>query len=111
MTRYVSLQSPDGEVVEIKIGFSWPAFFFGPIWGIFARVWRQLPTMLVAWLGLVLFDDLVVQPSGNLVLIMLMGPLYIGYMYICGKNGNRWVAQNLEKQGFNQIHRSATQPN
>lgn len=111
MAKYVSLQSPHGEVVEIKAGFSWPAFFFGPIWGILARVWGQLPTMLAAWLALVMFDELVVQPSGNLVLFLLMGPLYIGYMYVCGKNGNRWVTQNLEKRGFNRIHRSAAQPN
>ncbi|WP_147330545.1 MULTISPECIES: hypothetical protein [unclassified Duganella] len=100
MATYFFLASPNGQTFKVKDGFSWPAFLFGPMWGIFAGVWIQLPVILTAWIALMLIDDFLVKPSGSVILYILMGPLYITYMFVCGKNGNRWIVKNMMKRGF-----------
>ena len=49
---------------------------------------------------MILYDEYVAQPSGSLAQAVLMLFLYFAYMFVCGKYGNRWIALNLEKRGF-----------
>ena len=102
MKKYLLFQSPDGETFKVKDGFSWPAFFFGPFWGIYAKVWTQWAVMVVIYLALIFIDDYLVQPSGNVFLIIFMGFSYIFYMLAWGLKGNQWVAWNWRNRGFTQ---------
>ncbi len=42
----------DSDLVLIKEGFCWPAFFLGPLWALGHRLWLAAPVLLVAGLAL-----------------------------------------------------------
>jgi hypothetical protein len=58
--QYNIYEKPDGDYEAIKIGFSWPAFFFTWIWAVVKEMW--LPAILIfllcspVYLGDVLFE-------------------------------------------------------
>lgn len=41
MAKTIRMISPSGTSVYTKDGFSWPAFFFGPIWALVKKAWRD----------------------------------------------------------------------
>ncbi len=43
--------APDREAVLVKEGFSWPAFFLGPIWALAHRMWLATLVFLVVEVG------------------------------------------------------------
>ena len=103
MTKHIRMRSSRGSSVYIKDGFSWPAFFFGPIWALVKSAWLQFFILLISFGVLIVIDELVVRPSKNILLICAMLAAYIGYMVVCGKNGNAWLRRNLEREGYSRV--------
>ena len=85
---------PDRDVVLIKEGLSWPAFFFSVLWALWKRLWLAalgLGLANVVLSGLVLILDL--GPVGQLA-VSLGGAAVIGYV---GNDLWRWT---LARRGF-----------
>ena len=102
MDKFKSLTSKDGRVVRLKVGFSWPAMFFGFFWAMFHRAWRLALVMGLAFYTLVLIDELFVRGSQNLFLLGSMLLAYVALMVVCGKYGNTWLASELLRKGYSE---------
>ncbi len=86
--------SPDRDAAAIKEGFCWPAFFFGPLWALWHRMW-------FAALGL--FALLVlVEIAGVLVGAdpLSAGAVTLGIMTVVGFVANDVRAQTLRARGW-----------
>jgi hypothetical protein len=79
MRAYTVHTPPDGDpqrTVFVKDGFAWPAFFFGPLWILWHRMWVTLVwyvvlVLLVAWAGRLGGEDL--SGALSLLLAFLLG--------------------------------------
>lgn len=85
---------PHRDIVVIKEGFCWPAFFFSVIWAIWCRLWLVTVGLLVAevvlnavmaWLGASLASQVI---------------LSVGLAFIIGILGNDLRRWTLERRGF-----------
>ena len=47
----------DHDLVLVKDGFSWPAFFFTVLWALWHRLWRFALLILAGAIGISLFSD------------------------------------------------------
>lgn len=102
MDKFRSLSSTDGRVVRLKVGFSWPAMFFGFLWAMFHRAWRLALMLALAFYTLIIFDELFIRGSRNLLLLVSMLAAYVVFMVICGKYGNTWLASELLRKGYSE---------
>lgn len=98
-SKFVLLTKEDKEV-RVKIGFSWPAALFGFLWAMFKRSWRLSFFLALAFYSLVIFDEVFVQGTQNLLLKLSMLMAYIAVMVIFGKYGNAWLINELKRKGY-----------
>ena len=82
----------NGKRTLVKLGFSWPGFFFGPAW---ALAKGMLTPGIV---GLLALGDLIALLDGNLGVAALIGFLVLGTTF--GLFGNRWLSVSLEHRGY-----------
>jgi hypothetical protein len=95
-------RSPEGEVVRVKIGFSWQAFFIGSLRALIRRTW------VMAGLAVLIFVTFASKgnasaSSRTVALLLGLVCLYIGYMVFCGLYGNRWLVSSLLRRGFRKV--------
>ena len=85
---------PDRDVVVVKEGFCWPAFFLSVLWALWNRLWLAAALFLSAQvlvnLGVYLFRP---DPLGQ-------GILSLGLAVIFGYVANDLRQQKLSRQGF-----------
>jgi hypothetical protein len=89
-----------GDAIEaVKIGWSWPAFFFNIIWALVKKMYLLGIGLLVAFfvLGLV-FGFL--GPSTNQAFDAIQMVLNIVMSIIFGAYGNKWRESNLQERRF-----------
>ena len=87
----------------VKVGFSWPAFFFGPVWLLAEKLRHLAALWLVALLALLLTGGLVSQllPDSERVFVYaLMAVGTIGLWIIPAFMGNHWKAKDLAARGY-----------
>lgn len=89
-----SALSPDRDAVLIKEGFCWPAFFFGPFWALYHRMWfAGLAILSVAILLAVVETILHVDP-------LTYSAVSIGVAALIGFHGNDWRRTALTVRGW-----------
>jgi len=91
-----------GHLEAVKIGFSWPAFFFTFLWALFKQIW---------WLAVVYFmynsifgsmlENLAEQDISLSILLWLV--IDIPVRMICGYYGNSLFSSRLEKRGYRKL--------
>lgn len=89
-----SALSPDRDAILVKEGFSWPAFFFGPFWALWHRMW-------FACLGL--FSVLIALAVAEAILRldpMTYSAVLVGFAAIIGFCGNDWLRNALSVRGW-----------
>ncbi|HTI87881.1 MAG TPA: DUF2628 domain-containing protein [Alphaproteobacteria bacterium] len=80
--------------VLVKEGFSWPAFFFGPLWALAHRMW--LVTVALVALDLIIsvvLDAARIPPVTQAVISLAVAVLI-------GAHGNDWRRRSLDRRGF-----------
>jgi hypothetical protein len=102
MASHLLFRSPSGEVVRVKIGFSWQAFFIGSLRAVIKRLWLIFGVVAIgyvffAWIG----SSLAASSRNTAVALAVLG-LYFAYMLFCGIYGNRWLVTSLLRRGFRQ---------
>jgi hypothetical protein len=107
MTTYTYYRTPKGKSLRVKHGFSWPAFFFGPIWALVKGAWRLFALLLMSFLLLVFIDERFAKTSGSIAVLLSMLVAYIAYMFVCGKNGNSWLRGLYEQRGYKRVSTDA----
>lgn len=100
----------DGRTRAVKLGASWPAFFFTLPWLLYKKLWGTaivyialLAVLLVAFvtLGLQFLDaDATLSLSTRLVTAGFAILAIVGMFYLPLRYGNRWVESRLERKGF-----------
>jgi len=86
----------------VKVGFSWPAFFFTWIWAFIKKLWGYG----LAFIG-VIFIFLVVETAftqgGNFGGTLIMLLLQFGLFVLFGVKGNDWRNKDLKKRGYEHV--------
>lgn len=73
-----SLTGLGEDVILVKDGFSWPAFFLAPIWLIYKRMWIVLAFYVAVAIALTVLAEMALAPDsavfvGNLAVNLLLG--------------------------------------
>lgn len=99
MATKLFFKSASGATAFVNTGFSWEAFFFGPLWAVAKRQWLMFSLLCVAQLPFTAIFMLAEQrkDAGLFVLSLLLSLIY---MILCGVLGNRWHRRFLERQGY-----------
>ncbi len=99
MKVYEIYEHPERGRKAVKVGFSWPAFFFHLLWALTKGLWLPAVAFLItAVLGVLIRDISVISfflpfIGGTTVL-----PLFV---IVCfGNYGNLWISQSLIHQGY-----------
>ncbi|MDB6023222.1 MAG: hypothetical protein JWQ04_3079 [Pedosphaera sp.] len=93
MHSYQVFKDPMNGYKAVKLGFSWPGFFFTAIWAFGSQMWlRGLLLLLISisLYGLTLFQS---NPVFYSILSCMFG-LVVGF------KGNSWRWRNLEARGY-----------
>ena len=101
-TTHSVYEHPDGRRQIIKNGFSWPAFFFGPLWA-----WRKG----MGGLGLVLLAVALLLQSMPLLFIESIGEagivvypvVTVAVVTWIGGQGNAWLRKRALDRGFKRV--------
>lgn len=87
----------DGHREAVKVGWSWPAFFFCHVWALFKQMWPLAAGGFALHLlfNLVAMDALPPGAADGLttLVMILVSAAYGGY-------GNTWRGDHLRKQGY-----------
>lgn len=107
MGKYYRIFSNDaGQIETVKRGWSWPAFLFCGLWAFYKRLWwRGIGLMFVVVIPETIgkqSDRLLEAGNVDAALLWLAVSLSIvvAIMVYCGRKGNDWVAQRLERKGY-----------
>jgi len=100
MSRYKVYKSPTGDIVRVKTGFSWQAFFIGSLSALVRQVWLLAAVVLLFFLSEAYFVGAPVPTSRTAALALALLGVYAVYMLFCGINGNRWLSDSLRRRGF-----------
>ena len=71
MKSFQVYRHPTIEAQAVKVGFCWPAFFFGVIWMLISRLWGWAVLWVVLYVGLALLEAGIGEDAG-LILIFLI---------------------------------------
>lgn len=96
MKQFKIFLHPTGQQEAVKQGWSWPGFFFGPIWALVKKLWGLGAGLLVTVIVLSVFPS----DSG---LGMLATLVTLAIYIICGVNGNKWREGNLVSRGYDHV--------
>ena len=94
MKHYKIFEHPAGNIEAVKLGWSWPAFFFDVIWALFKRMW---------WLGGCIFAasvflEFLLSEDEELYALVILA--FIVLKAVFGVNGNRWRENKLQSHGY-----------
>lgn len=93
MKTFKIYENPAGNRKALKRGWSWPGFFFGPIWAFIKKMWGLGTVLLIAVIILAIF------PAGSEI-GLLAALVNFGIYIACGINGNGWREKNLISRGY-----------
>jgi hypothetical protein len=85
------------DVVFVKEGFSWPAFFIPFIWLIVKRMWLILVLTIAAFVGIFALAAAQVMPEALLV------PLGFAFNLFFGLEGNGLRRWTLRRRGYEEV--------
>ncbi len=103
MSTYRLFKSPNGDIVRVKMGFSWQAFFIGSLKAIVRRTWLLGIVAVLFYLSSSYFSGAPTASSRTAALALALLAFYAIYMLFCGVNGARWVSDSLRRRGFTLI--------
>ncbi len=96
MTEFILYRHVRLGIEAVKIGFSWPAFCFGPIWMLAKKLWSIAAVFLVLVIPLTLIE---VAISGVLEIVLSILVSIVSSL-VCGFMGNKWREDNLLTRGY-----------
>ena len=103
MKTFKVYKHPVSGIEAVKVGFSWPAFFFSVIWMLMKKLWA----LALLWFGLYFVLGLIEtvttsaeesEAQGLVYLLLLAG--YVALNLMPGFKGNQWREANLVKRGY-----------
>ena len=97
MKHYRIFEHPAGNIEAVKLGWSWPAFFFPVIWALFKKMWWLGGCVFAfSFLAFLLPDEALYESA----ILDVIAVIEIVLRFIFGVNGNRWRENNLQSRGY-----------
>jgi len=98
MTQYKVYENPQGVRENVKIGWSWPAFFFGWVWAFFKKMWLLGGAVLCGLfvIGVIFAVADMNQEAADILNLLTC----LGLSITFGINGNKWRESSLLSRGF-----------
>ena len=87
-------RAPEDAFVLVKDGFSWPGFFFGPLWALGHRMWVVGALLVALVVGIGFVPDYVVGGATLLPWMILALAVLVGFQ------GNDLHVWSLERAGY-----------
>jgi fatty acid desaturase len=103
MSTYRLYKSPQGDIVRVKMGFSWQAFFVGSLKAIVRRTWLLATIGVGFYMIATFYNGAPTATSRSAALLLLLLVFYGFYMLFCGVNGSRWMDDSLRRRGFTMV--------
>jgi signal peptidase I len=102
MKVYEIYEHPERGRKAVKVGFSWPGFFFNYIWALTKRLWLGFAIYIVLVLWVEFYRGIPGAPSN---LILSVGTMATGLLVLSayGIYGNRWIARSLIRRGYSLV--------
>jgi hypothetical protein len=99
MKNYTILEHPIGKLKVVKIGWSWPGFFFGFIWAVCKRMWALGGIPIAVFFGLGVIGG---AAGGELekAITFITSIASLVAPIVFGLNGNYWQETNLKQRGY-----------
>lgn len=94
-------QAPNGSIRIVPSGFSWGAFFLGPLWA-FANRGHRLGILLFVAEMLVEIPASVMASQGPGWAVLGLA-FSVAFMFVSGKYGRKWLAWSLARQGHEEL--------
>ncbi len=83
----------------VKVGFSWPAFFFDMIWMLVKKLWGFAGIWFCIYVAYAIVDSVIEGPFGIFVLLVVTLAIWL----IPGFKGNEWRESNLSSRGYEHV--------
>jgi len=97
MKTFNIYRHPELGLQAVKVGFTWPGFFFGIIWMLICKLWAHAAVVFAAGIAISL-----IIPNNEFGIIMNF-VISIGIGVFIGASGNQWRIDNLIKRGFQEV--------
>ena len=86
-----------------KVGFSWPAFFFSPVWILAEKLWVQAGLWLAALVLLLIMGTVTYRELEGDDYVLVSSFLFAGCLslwLVPAFRGNQWKVASLGKRGY-----------
>lgn len=106
MRTFNVYKHPTQGIEAVKVGFSWPAFFFGLFWMLVKKLWGLAGLWFVAYVVLSLVKEFTEQSGEGLAQALVNLILFVSYFVLWlvpAFKGNKWRDENLSKRGYEQL--------
>jgi len=87
----------------VKVGFSWPALFFGFFWMLVKRLWKFAGLWLVAYAACSLLGGVaknLLQGAAQTTANLLVVAAYLALWLVPPFKGNKWLDEDLAGRGY-----------
>lgn len=106
MKTFNVYKHPAQGIEAVKVGFSWPAFFFTFIWMLVKKLWGLAGAYFAAVFVLQLIEVVTVQSGeggAQALVFLILAVGYFSLLLVPGFKGNKWREENLSKRGYEQL--------
>jgi hypothetical protein len=106
MKTFNVYKHPTLGIEAVKVGFSWPAFFFGVFWMLVKKLWGLAAGWFAAYIVLSLIETAADQSGeggGHALIYLNLAAGYFVLWLVPAFKGNKWREENLSKRGFEQL--------
>ena len=82
----------------VKVGFSWPALFFGILWMMYKKLWLFAGIIITLFFLLSLIETVIIQSQNSGIQVTINLFLIIFYFvlwFLPAFKGNKWRENNL----------------
>lgn len=101
---YEVYQASTGHKEAVKVGFSWPAFFFAPFWLILKQLWLIAAVWWCLLLVLMAMESVTdaahTEPELQGMMNVVLGLGWLAMAVVPGLMGNRWYRAALLRKGY-----------
>lgn len=82
------------DVIVLKDGFSYPAFFLNNLWFLYNKMWKEFGVLVGVSFSFMVLKALGILSSSDIVLLEII------FLFIIALNFNYWLVEHLKKQGY-----------
>ena len=103
MKSFNVYKHPSHGIEAVRVGFSWPALFFGILWMLAKRLWGLAGIWFVALIVLSLVEKVADQSredGAQALVYLILAVAYFALRLIPAFHGNKWKEKDLSKRGF-----------